>query len=50
VSDFYNNFLRKHWLRAVAFTRLPYIVSLPETYKTTVYDNGLFICQRDSDN
>lgn len=46
VSRFYTDFLQKNWLKAIYFTRLPYIVSLPESQKTTVYDNGLFVCQK----
>lgn len=46
VSDFYEDFIEKNGLKATYFTRLPYIVSLPETQKTTVYDNGLFVCSR----
>jgi len=45
VSDFYVNFLKKHNLRVTYFTRLPYIVSLPETQKSAIYDNGLFVCE-----
>lgn len=45
VSDFYTHFLQKNGLEVTYFTRLPYIVSLPETQKTTVYDNGLFVCK-----
>ncbi len=45
VSDFYVHFLKKHTLRVNYFTRLPYIVSLPETQKTAIYDNGLFVCK-----
>jgi hypothetical protein len=46
VSDFYGDFIEKNGLKVEYFTRLPYIVSLPETQKTTVYDNGLFVCSR----
>lgn len=46
VSDFYIHFLKQHTLRVTYFTRLPYIVSLPETQKTAIYDNGLFVCQK----
>lgn len=46
VSDFYGDFIKKNDLKVKYFTRLPYIVSLPETQKTTVYDNGLFVCSR----
>jgi hypothetical protein len=46
VSDFYEDFIEKNGLKVTYFTRLPYIVSLPETQKTTVYDNGLFVCSR----
>jgi len=46
VSDFYMNFLKKYQLKVTFFTRLPYMVSLPETQKTTIYDNGLFVCQK----
>ena len=45
VSRFYTDFLQKHNLRVTYFSRLPYIVSLPESKKTTVYDNGLFVCE-----
>ncbi len=45
VSSFYTDFLQKHNLRVTYFSRLPYIVSLPESKKTTVYDNGLFVCE-----
>lgn len=46
VSDFYVNFLKKHKLKVTYFTRLPYIVSLPETQKSATYDNGLFVCKK----
>lgn len=46
VSNFYVNFLRIHNLQVTHFTRLPYIVSLPETQKTAIYDNGLFVCKK----
>jgi 2-polyprenyl-3-methyl-5-hydroxy-6-metoxy-1,4-benzoquinol methylase len=46
VSDFYLTILKKHHLKITYFTRLPYIVSLPETRKTTLYDNGLFVCEK----
>lgn len=46
VSDFYENFLLSHNLKVVLFTRLPYIVALPEEKKTTIYNNGLFVCQK----
>lgn len=46
VSLFYTDFLRKHQLHVTGFTRLPYIVSLPESQDVSVYDNGLFICQK----
>ncbi len=46
VSDFYVNFLKKQNLRVTYFTRLPYIVSLPETQKTAIYDSGLFVCEK----
>lgn len=46
VSVFYEEFIKKNGLKVTYFTRLPYIVSLPETQKTTVYDNGLFVCRR----
>ncbi len=47
VSLVYTDFLRKHQLHVTGFTRLPYIVSLPESQDVSVYDNGLFICQKD---
>lgn len=46
VSDFYVNFLKKHNLKVTYFTRLPYIVSLPETQKSAIYNNGLFVCKK----
>jgi len=46
VSDFYKNFLLKHDLKVISFSRLPYIVSLPESRHPSVYDNGLFVCQK----
>lgn len=46
VSSFYTNFLKKNHLEVTYFTRLPYIVSLPEAQKTTVHDNGLFVCHK----
>lgn len=46
VSDFYAHFLKKHHLKITFFTRLPYIVSLPETQDVSVYDNGLFVCRK----
>ena len=46
VSDFYRDFIEKNGLKIEYFTRLPYIVSHPETQKTTVYDNGLFVCSK----
>ena len=45
TSLFYENFINKWNLKVTYFTRLPYIVSLPESKKTTVYDNGLFVCK-----
>lgn len=48
VSDFYTDFLKKNDLEVSYFTRLPYIVSLPETQEATVYDNGLFVCYKKS--
>lgn len=48
VSDFYTDFLKKNNLEVTYFTRLPYIVSLPETQETSTYDNGLFVCHKTS--
>jgi SAM-dependent methyltransferase len=45
VSNFYRDFIEKNELTVHYFTRLPYIVSLPETQETTIYDNGLFVCK-----
>ncbi len=45
VSQFYIDFLSKKRLQIDLFTRLPYIVSLPENKRTTIYDNGLFVCR-----
>ena len=45
TSLFYENFIKKYNLKVTYFTRLPYIVSLPESKKTTIYDNGLFVCR-----
>lgn len=47
VSDFYTTLLAKNGLRLTFFTRLPYIVSLPDSKKTNVYDNGLFVCEKE---
>jgi|GEM_PF-1093147 len=47
VSDFYITMLKKNGLKVTYFTRLPYIVSLPDSKKTTVYDNGLFVCEKE---
>ena len=46
VSVFYQNFLLRYNLKVVFFTRLPYIVALPEEKRTTVYDSGLFVCEK----
>jgi DREV methyltransferase len=46
ASDFYINFLQKNHLQVTYFTRLPYMVSLPETQKVAIYDNALFVCKK----
>lgn len=45
VSCFYTDFLEKEGLETVYFTRLPYLVALPENRETSLYDNGLFVCR-----
>jgi hypothetical protein len=46
VSVFYRDFLLKNNLKIRLFSRLPYIVSLPESKHPSVYDNGIFVCQK----
>ena len=39
ASRFYEEFLTTHGLKVTGFTRLPYLVALPEGRDVTVYDN-----------
>lgn len=48
VSEFYDSFLRKNKLTITGFTRIPYLVSNPESRHITIYDNGFFICKKTS--